>query len=578
MASPSHAYLARLILLPDTRLFGLALLYGLAVSVLTLAVPFSVQILVDTVAHTGVLLPVTILALILLGMLLFYVLLNALQIYVIDLFERQFYFRVASEIALRALHAKHGYLESVNREDLFNRYFDIMTVKKNVPPLITSGLALIFQMIVGFAVVSLYHPYFLVFSLVYVTIALLVWRLFHDAAMRTAVANSTEKYQVAAWIELLARQDLFFKARAHREYAIARSRDHIDTYVTTHREHFHYTFAQAIGFLLLYAVGSATLLGVGGALVVTGELSLGQLVAAELILSAVFAGVMRVGYLLRLYYELMAALQKLGYLYRIPVEVDQRAAPPADLPGSVCFRNTKVQEYGRDYLLDFSIRAGSVALLATSSSALVKACIEQLLDMREAKGGRVLLGMEPVTDLPREYLRERVQLIDSATIPHTTIAEYLALARPGVTRSQMRDCLDLAGLTRVVDGLEHELDERLLGDGYPLSVSETLRLRLVYALLAQPSVLVISPLMDSVHVAYRDRLLESLRRGGRTTVLYFSNRRDLANMSEYWLLTPTRQDCHPTLAALIEAEATWLAAEELGYASSVVAEGAPLGG
>jgi putative ABC transport system ATP-binding protein len=579
MASPSNAYLIRLILMPDARLFGLALIYGLAVAVLTLAVPFSVQILVDTVAHTGVLLPVTILAFFLLGFQLLYVLLNALQLYVVDLFERKFYFRVASEIAVRALYARHGYLESVNREDLFNRYFDIMTVKKNVPPLITSGLALVFQTIVGFAVVSLYHPYFVVFTAVYVSIVYLVWRVFHGGALRTAIANSNEKYRVAAWLELLAQQEVFFKAEHHRDYAIERSREHIDAYVNTHRAHFHYTFAQAVGFLLVYAVGSAALLGVGGALVVLGELSLGQLIAAELIMSAVFAGVMRVGYIMRLYYELMAALQKLGYLYRIPVEDDHRSPPPEELAGSVCFREARVLEYGQEYSIDFSVAAGAAALIAASSGALVKACIDQLLDMREAKGGRVLLGGVPVTDLPRDYLRDRVHLIDSVTVPNTSIAEYLSLARPGVTRSQMRDYLDLAGLTRVVEGLEHELDEPLLGDGFPLSVSETLRLCLVYALLAQPKVLVITPLMDVVHVVYRERLLARLRQDdGGTTVLYFSNRRDLPEMSDYWLLTPTHQERHVSLDALIEAEAAWLAAEEQRYAAGVATQGALAGG
>lgn len=577
MASRSNAYLMRLILQPDGRLFGLALLYGLAVSVLTLAVPFSVQILVDTVAHTGVLLPVTILALILLGLLLLYVLLNALQLYVVDLFERQFYFRVASEAAIRALYARHGYLESVNRDDLFNRYFDIMTVKKNVPPLITSGLALLFQMIVGFAVVSLYHPYFVVFSLVYVSLGLLVWRLFHGAALRTAIANSTEKYRVAAWMGVLADQDLFFKSKAHMDYAIDRSRNYIDAYVTTHREHFHYTFVQAIGFLLLYAFGSAGLLGIGGALVVTGELSLGQLVAAELILSAVFAGFTRVGYLLRLYYELLAALQKLAYLYHVPVESDHRPLPAEELEPSVCFKGVKVHKRGADFHLDFSIAAGGTALLATSTSLMARACVELLLDMREAAGGRVLLGDLPVTDLPRDYLRQQVMLIDSATIPETTVAEYLSLARPSVTRTRMRDYLEVAGLGATIDALDHDLDERLLGDGYPLSVSETLRLRMVHALIARPRVLIVTPILDLVRIVYRERLLASLREGGETTVLYFSNRRDLHDMSEYWHLTPARQDRYPSLEALIEGEAAWLVQEGLMDSQIAGAQGAPAG-
>jgi glucose-like phosphotransferase system IIB component len=82
---------------------------------------------------------VLVLALMLFGLLLLFGLMTALQLYLVELFERRFFSRVASEIALRALYARHSYLETVNREDLFNRYFDIMTIKKNVPLLLVMG-------------------------------------------------------------------------------------------------------------------------------------------------------------------------------------------------------------------------------------------------------------------------------------------------------------------------------------------------------------------------------------------------------------------------------------------------------
>ena len=63
-------------------------------------------------------------------------------------------------------------------------------------------------------------------------------------------------------------------------------------------------------FLLMYAVASAALLGIGGVLVVQGELSIGQLVAAELVMSAVFFGLSRFTQYLKLYYELYGAAEK----------------------------------------------------------------------------------------------------------------------------------------------------------------------------------------------------------------------------------------------------------------------------
>ena len=66
-------------------------------------------------------------------------------------------------------------------------------------------------------------------------------------------------------------------------------------YITHHQLHFRHHFAQTVSFLVVYALASAGLLGLGGWLVIQGQLSLGQLVAAEVVLSVAFFGVTQLG-------------------------------------------------------------------------------------------------------------------------------------------------------------------------------------------------------------------------------------------------------------------------------------------
>ena len=86
---------------------------------------------------------------------------------------------------------------------------------------------------------------------------------------------------MAGWLEELARANSFFKSHRSIEHAVSRSEELSHHYVDEHKRHFFYTFGQLIGFLALYAVASAALLGLGGWLVISGELTLGQLVAAS---------------------------------------------------------------------------------------------------------------------------------------------------------------------------------------------------------------------------------------------------------------------------------------------------------
>jgi putative ABC transport system ATP-binding protein len=547
-----------LVILPDARLFALAAVYGIGVSLLTLAVPFSVQVLVETVANTALVNPVVVLAALLFALLGVYGLLNALQIYVMELFERRFFARIASEISFRGLYADHAHLESVHRDDLFNRYFDILTIQKNLPLLLTGGLTLCLQMLIGFVVVSLYHPLFLVFTVAYLGCALLIWRVFDGSARRSAIAVSSAKYDLARWIEGLGRLNLYYKARRHRDFAVTRSDELTQAYVNCHRRHFNRTFAQTVGFLLLYALGSAGLLGVGGWLVVLGELTLGQLVAAELILSAVFAGVTRLGYFLALYYEIVAALDKIGYFYRLPVEPHRALPQPPEWSPEVQFKAIRHQHRGMTHELDFTVPAGQSVMIAVTSSTLIRSCRDLLLGLREPASGEVRLGPLTVSDFAPDELRQEVMLVDAALLPDVSLAEFLGMARPGLTRADIRQALALADIEAAVEALPDGLDTRLMPDGFPLSVSETLRLRVAQAWLARPRVLMLPPLLDAVRVDHRERLLAGFREGRGTTVLYFSNRRDLPGMDGYLLMSPKAQQWVPDLAELVRLESLWL--------------------
>ena len=58
----------------------------------------------------------------------------------------------------------------------------------------------------------------------------------------------------------------------------------------------------------------------GGWLVVAGQLTLGQLVASELIITAIVAAVAKLGKQIESFYDLMAATDKLGVLLDLPLE------------------------------------------------------------------------------------------------------------------------------------------------------------------------------------------------------------------------------------------------------------------
>lgn len=527
--------LTRVILRPERRFFWLILVYAIAISALTLSIPLSVQILIGTVINAALVQQVIVLAIVLLGLLILSGLFMATQFYLMELFERRFFAHVVSQITLRLLHAEPDYMEGINRDELVNRYFDIMTIQKSLPTLLTGALATGLQALVGIAVTSFYHPVFLGFNAAVLLLGYLAFRVFHRGARASAIALSDTKYRTAQWLETLARSNSFFKSQRAADWAIARTERVRDDYIRDHKRHFHFTFAQIVSFLVLYALVSATLLGVGGWLVIVGQLTIGQLVAAELILSAIFYGLTRMGYYLELYYDLFAAMYKLAQLFRIRPEGRETVSEFHSWQPDVVFDDVRVVRGTEEYRYDFAVDAGSKVMIETRSSRQVRAVTGFLLRHRVPDAGRVILGGHDAGDFPRRRLRDDVHIIDSALFPESSIAEYLAIANPGITRAQIRTLLSTVGLDTESANIDEILDVPLTSHGYPLSVAGVFKLKIAYALASMPRIIVLTPLFDTLSHEARVSIVDAMRARPDLTVLCFSHRRDLDAFDAYYL-------------------------------------------
>ncbi|MEM7542320.1 MAG: ABC transporter ATP-binding protein [Pseudomonadota bacterium] len=540
--------IAPLILGPQKRFYVLALIYGVAISALTLSVPLSVQVLITTVTNSALTQQVIVLALILFVLLSFSALFAALQAYVMELFEREFFSGTVSEVSLRLVYASFGHLEQINRDDLVNRYFDIMTIQKSLPPLLTGVLATGLQTAVGVAVTSVYHPVFLLLNVSVMLFAYLVYRAFDSGASKTALELSETKYQAARWLESLTHANSFFKSHRTVSYAIDKTNEVKADYVAAHKRHFRFTFLQIVGFLVMFATSSATLLGVGGWLVIQGELTVGQLVAAELILAGIFYGFTRYGYYLELYYDAYAALHKLANFYTTEIEDINKSSQIEDWEPSVIADGVAFSVNGDEFELDWQCAPGRSTLVETRSAPQIKAFTDVIQNFARPQSGEIFLGGHAISDFNAHDLRDRVHVIDSTTFPECTIAAYLSIAAPAASRARMREVLDIVRLRRVDD-----LDQLLTPYGYPLTESGCIKLKIAFAILAQPKVIIMTPLFDTLSKEARQSITEALRGNNQTTLLCFSHRRDLDAFDDFMFWNFHEQNSFDSIEALDEA-------------------------
>ncbi|MCK8455280.1 ABC transporter transmembrane domain-containing protein [Sphingomonas faeni] len=532
---------------PDIPYIRLAAVYGIAISLLSLATPISVQLLINNVANTALPAPLWTLAGLLLLLLLFVAGLSAMRFWIMALFERHVFARVVSEVTTRAIHAQNPFFADQNRGDLFNRYFDLVVVQKAVPSLIIGGFTILLQSVVGLVVTSFYHPFFLAFNALLVVLVLAIWLIWSRGSIRSAVALSHAKHDAARWLESVGASNGFYKSSRHLDFAMDRSEAVTATYVEKHRRYFRYTFTQTVAFLLLYAFASAALLALGGNLILRGELSIGQLVAAELILSGVFYGVSQLGWYLDTLYDLIASAEELSLLYAIRQEpaVSKASAGPAD--GAVQLAGVEIE----DACFDFAVAAGEQLVTLPNGGAerlLAMVLRRHLIPER----GLITVGGADMATFDMYRLRSEIMVLDRPSIVEVTIREYLTLANDDSIPTAVLDALTMVGLRDTVARLPLGLDTPLAASGYPLSIAEVIALKLAKALLVRPRVLVLSQLFDLVPA---DRLARALRalKAAQTTVLLCTGRPEDISLDGWFQLDLRRQRRFDTCDALIAA-------------------------
>ncbi|MGD8863818.1 MAG: ABC transporter transmembrane domain-containing protein [Myxococcales bacterium] len=316
--------LRALISLEGKELFSL-LAYALVLGALSLALPVATQVLVNTIAFGTMMQPLVVLALLLFGVLAIAGLVRLLQWYAVELLQRRLFVRIAEDFARRLPRVTREAHARKDVRELSNRFFDVVSLQKASAWLLLDGLGLALQTVVGMVLLGFYHPMLLAFDVVLV-IALIGVVALGRGAVSSAVEESAAKYRVAAWLQEVAASPPRFADAEGALLAMQRADLLTRDYLTRRKTHYGRLLRQLVGGVGLQVLAMSALLGLGGWLVIERELTLGQLVAAELVVGAVAAGFVKLGKHFETAYDLLAAVDKVGKVLDLPVRPDPTGA------------------------------------------------------------------------------------------------------------------------------------------------------------------------------------------------------------------------------------------------------------
>jgi ABC-type bacteriocin/lantibiotic exporter with double-glycine peptidase domain len=506
------------LLRPEIREIRVILVLSAITGVLYLATPLTVDAVVNNFAF-GSEQPVYVQALIVLAVFLLFLLgmlgvLRVAQDYAMEIIQRRLFVRLTADVAYRLPRVPLEVLETHQGPELVNRFFDVVTIQKSSSGLLLDGINVIFSTLIGLVVLGFYHPLLLLFALILLGLLVIVVFLPARRAVRTSIDESYAKHSVVGWLEQVAMFPVLFRSSGAAEIACSTADRLAQRYLEARKAHFRVLMGQIASLLALQAVASASLLSIGGWLVLRAELTLGQLVASELIVAAIVAAISKLGKHLESWYDAMAAVNKLGYLVDLPVERSHGERPSAPDNGlSVQLQDLGYVHANGQHLLDalnLEIRPGTRVGIVSPGGLGGSALLDLMAGLREATSGRVLLNGTDLRLWQLGELRRQVFLVRGQEIVEGSILDNIRLGSPDLDIESVNRALEGVGLLGAIQQLPEGLETQLSPGGHPLSGSQRSRLILARAIIRKPRLLLVDEALDGLETGTLERLEAAL--------------------------------------------------------------------
>lgn len=270
-------------------------------------------------------------------------------------------------------------------------------------------------------------------------------------------------------------------------------------YVDFRNSHFAvliFQFKSLIAFKVLIVV---ILLVAGSLLLLNNEISIGQFVAAEIIIVLIINSVEKIILSLETVYDTLTATEKLGLIMDMDLERSTGKANVfnEDMSGLAYeFRNLSLQSIDKKYAIlnnvNLQIREGEKVVLTGSSGAGKSTLLQVMAGLMEDYQGNVIVNKLPMDTLSLEKLRSMIgDSLSRQSIFHGTIRENITVGKEGVDETKLREVLEIVGLNDFVYRLKDDLETVLLPEGKNLNNSLISKIVLARSLCFTPKLLLL---------------------------------------------------------------------------------------
>jgi ABC-type bacteriocin/lantibiotic exporter with double-glycine peptidase domain len=511
-------------------------IFALFNGLIALSLPLGVQAIINLITMQQVstsffvLVGIVILGIALTGII------QILQLAVTESFQQKIFTRAAFEFSYRIPRIKLEAVDKAYVPELVNRFFDTVMVQKGLSKILIDFSGASLQIIFGLILLSFYHPFFIAFSLVVAGIVFLIIFLTGPQGLKTSITESKYKYELVHWLEELGRAMPTFKLAGITSLPLDKADKNVTGYLHARKAHFRLLVIQYIAMVVFKVLIAASLLLIGGFLVINQELNIGQFVAAEIIIILILSSVEKLILSMETIYDVLTSIDKIGQVTDIEIErtnpSDIKLKSEDELSVQINNLSYRFEDSTEDILknVSFSIAAGQKVCISGASGSGKSLLIQFIAGLYEKYTGTITYNKIPLGNWCKETLRYYIgDNLSREDIFKGSLLENITLGKPNINIDEVQKITNAVGLEDFIASLPKGFNTQMLPEGKNLPKSIRIKIMLARCISGSPKMILLEDNFNQLNESEQNHFLDYILEQDRNiTVIVISNNINVA--------------------------------------------------
>jgi ABC-type bacteriocin/lantibiotic exporter with double-glycine peptidase domain len=531
-----------LLLKPDNKEIYQVYTYAFFKGVIALSLPIGIQSIINLIqggrvsASWILLVCIVILGIAMGGYM------QLMQMRITETIQQKIFTRAAFDFTYRIPKIKFEEIYKHYAPELVNRFFDVLTLQKSLSKIIIDFSTAVLQIIFGLILLSLYHPFFILFSILLVVLVFSIIKYTTKKGLETSLKESKYKYKVVSWLEELARSKDTFKLAGHTNLPELRTDEHVTGYLESREKHFQVLKKQYILLLIFKIIVAFGLLIVGGMLVLEQQMNIGQFVAAEIIILLVIDSSEKIILNLENVFDILSSLEKIGQVTDLELE-NEDASSSLDHHRIIKPIEVEVKDLSFTYPgrtksvlkdINYNFKANSSYCIIGNNGSGKSTLIHIIAGLYKPLSGSVCINGLPIGNYNIfELYRFIGNGLAEENIFEGTLFENITLGRDFINTEDVQWAIEHVFLLDYVKELPKGLDTQIEISGHKLSKSIIQKIIIARSIVNKPKLILLENHIDFIEENERNKIIDFLT--GKTnnwTLISISNNPYLKEKSD----------------------------------------------